>query len=152
MSETMTFDLAGFNAQVEQVRSMIGRNAGSYVRTTARRLVKRLSFNAPIAPRQYGQSGRLRAGFWPAAQLLNVSNIYTRHSNTGEGAGEDLTRNANPSFTITNSVPYVTLLKEGMDWADKAVRGVEAQMAIDLERYARDSWEKLELIDDLMAE
>ena len=152
MSDILKFDLADFNAQLERVRGLIGRNAGAYVRTTARRLIKRFAFNCPKAPGSFEASGRLRAGFWPAAALLNISNIYTNQPNKGEGAGEDQTRNENPSFTITNSVPYIGNLKEGLAFADDAVRGVEAQMAKDLEKYAVDSFDRRELQDELTAE
>ena len=152
MSDGLKFDMADFNAQVEKVRAMIGRNAGSYVRTTARRLIRRLAFNAPKAPGGFEASGRLRAGFWPSAALLGISNIYTKAPNKNEGAGIDQTRGNNPSFTIRNSVPYIGNLKEGMAWADVAVAGVQAQMVSDLTKYAENSWERRDLIDDLSAE
>ncbi len=152
MSDGLRFDMVGFNAQISQVRSLIKRNGGSYVRTTARRLIRRLAFNAPKAPGSYDASGRLRAGFWPAAVLLNISNIYTKQPNRGEGSGNDQTRSGKPSFAIVNSVPYIGTLKGGMKFANTAIAGVQAQMATDLEKYARDSWEKRELIDDLSAE
>ena len=151
MSDGLKFDMVDFNAQISRVRALLGRNAGSYVRTTARRLVRRLAFNAPRAPSGYAASGRLRAGFWPAAALLNISNIYTRAPNKNEGSGNDQTRSAHPSFTIINSVPYIGGLKGGMKFADTAIAGVQAQMARDLEKYVRDSWQKRELVDDLSA-
>jgi len=152
MSNGLKFDLTDFNAQVSRVRGCIKRNAGSYVRTTARRLIRRLAYNAPKAPGSFNASGRLRAGFWPAALLLNISNIYTGQPNRNEGSGNDQTRASKPSFTIVNSVPYIGTLKNGMMFADVAVSGVQAQMAHDLEKYARDSWAKRDLIDDLSAE
>ena len=151
MSDGLKFDTVDFNAQIERVRALLGRNAGSYVRTTARRLVRRLAFNAPKASAKYRGSGRLRAGFWPAAALLNISNIYTRFPNKGEGSGNDQTRSAHPSFTITNEVPYITNLKGGLKFVDMAAQGVRAQMTRDLEKYVRDSWQKWELVDDLSA-
>lgn len=152
MSETLTFDLTDFNSQLERVRGLIGRNASSYVRTTARRLIRRFAWNAPKAPSSYGASGRLRAGFWPAAALLNIANIYTNQPNAGEGSGNDRTTESNPSFTIINAVPYVSRLKDGLKFADDAIRGVETQAARDLEKYASESWERNNLIDDLSAE
>ena len=152
MSETLTFDLADFNAQLERVRGLIGRNASSYVRTTARRLIRRFAWNAPKAPSSFGASGRLRAGFWPAATLLNIANIYTNQPNKNEGSGNDQTRSDNPSFTIVNSVPYVGLLKEGLGWADAAVQGVQSQMAKDLDKCAEKTFEMQELQDELTGE
>lgn len=152
MSDTLTFDLDKFNREVADVQRLVGRNAGSYVRTTARRLIRRLAFNAPKAANSFAASGRLRAGFWPAAVLLNISNIYTNQQNKGEGSGENRTNDDHPSFTITNSVPYIGSLKKGLAWAENAAHGVEAQMARDLEKYAQDSWARRDLIDDLTAE
>ncbi len=152
MSAAVQFNMADFNRQVEQVRNLIGRNAGSFVRTTARRLIRRLAWNAPIAKGGWAARGRLRAGFWPSAQLLGISNIYTGYANKGEGAGQDQTRGSNPRFTIINSVPYIGNLKDGLRFADNALNGVRAQMVRDLQKYARDSWAKRDLIDDLSAE
>jgi hypothetical protein len=152
MSATITFDTDNFNRQMSDVARLVGRNGQSYVRTTARRLIKRFAYNAPKAPGSFAASGRLRAGFWPAAALLGISNIYTNQPNAGEGAGEDRTRDTEPSFTITNSVPYVGTLKDGLVWADEAVRGVDAQMARDLEKLAVESWERRDLIEDLQGE
>lgn len=152
MSATITFDTDNFNRQMSDVARLVGRNGASYVRTTARRLIKRFAYNAPRAPGSFAASGRLRAGFWPAAALLNISNIYTNQPNRGEGAGDNRTDSNDPSFTITNSVPYIGNLKEGLAWADDAARGVEMQMAKDLEKFAVDSWERRDLIEDLTGE
>ena len=151
MSAALKFDMTGFNQQVGQVQRLIGRNARSYIRTTARRLIRRLAFNAPKAASGFAASGRLRAGFWPAAIALNISNIYTSQQNKNEGSAIDATSASSPSFTLVNAVPYIGNLKEGLTWAETAKRGVEAQMARDLEKYARDSWAKRDLIDDLSA-
>jgi len=152
MSAELKLDMTAFNEQVRQVRDMIHRNGRSYVRTTARRLVRRLAWNCPKAPPRYGAAGRLRAGFWPAAMALGISNIYTTAPNKNEGEGVDQTGSAsNPMFTIRNSVPYIGNLKQGLGWADTAMNGVRAQMATDLEKYARDSWARRAIIDDLTA-
>jgi len=94
----------------------------------------------------------LRAGFWPAAAALNISNIYTDAPNKNEGSGNDQTRSNSPSFTIINSVPYIAKLKGGLAWAEEAQRRVEMQMVKDLTKYAEESWARRELIDDLFAE
>ena len=152
MSAALKFDTTGFNRQVGQVQQMIHRNARSYVRTTARRLIKRMAFNAPRATQGYAASGRLRAGFWAAATALGITNIYTAQPDRGEGSAIDATNAKSPSFTITNAVPYIGNLKDGLAWAETARRGVEAQMARDLEKYARDSWERRDLVEDLTGE
>lgn len=149
MSAELRFDMADFNRQVGQVRAMLHRNAGAYVRTTARRLVRRMAWAAPHAPKKFRGAGRLRAGFWPAAEKLGVTNIYTKVPNLGEGSAINNTHGDNPSFTIVNAVPYVTELKQGMQWVENAANEVRRQMARDLEKYAQDSWARRELIEDL---
>lgn len=152
MSTGIKFNMADFNRQMSQVRDMIHRNGRSYVRTTARRLVRRLAWAAPHAPRRFGQAGRLRAGFWPAATALGITNIYTNMPNKGEGAAVDATSGDRPSFTLINSVPYVMTLKQGTQWIENAADEVRRQMARDLVKYASESWARRELIDDLTGE
>jgi hypothetical protein len=152
MSADIKFNMADFNRQLSAVKNLIGRNGASYVRTTARRLIRRFAWNAPIAKGGYAARGRLRAGFWPAAQLLGISNIYTSQANKDEGSGQDQTRGNSPRFTITNAVPYIGNLKGGLSWAENALNGVRAQMVKDLMKYAESSWKRNELIDDLSAE
>jgi len=152
MSAELKFDMAGFNQQVAQVRNMIHRNGRSYVRTTARRLIRRMAWAAPHSSKRHPQAGRLRAGFWPAAAALGITNIYTRYPNKGEGAAKDATGSNNPAFTITNSVPYVMTLKDGTRWVDNAMSEVRGQMAKDLEKYARESWARRALLENLTAD
>jgi hypothetical protein len=152
MSAVMKWNMTDFNRQVEKVREMIGRNGRSYVRTTARRLVRRLAWAAPHASKRFPQSGRLRAGFWPAAAALGITNVYTNKPNRGEGSATDATWGANPSFTIVNSVPYVMTLKQGTQWIENAEGEVRGQMARDLRKYAEDTWARREMIEDLSGE
>lgn len=151
VSATIKFNTDEFNRNLERVRELIGRNAQSYVRTTARRLVRSLAYNCPRAPTNISMSGRLRAGFWPAAVLLGIANIYTPIRNLGEGSADDRTSESKPSFRLTNSVPYLQNL-QSMEWVNAAKRYVEMKAAQDLARYAKESWERRELIDDLTAE
>lgn len=145
----MTIDTADFNAQLAKVARLIDRNAGSYVRTTARRLVKKAAWRCPRAPGSFAASGRARAGFWPAALALGLSNIYTGQPNRGEGAAIDRTASDSPSFTIENSVPYITQIPGGTGWFDEALAAVRGQMAGDLEKFAADTWATRALIEDL---
>lgn len=149
MSATMIIDMDDFNAQVAQVARLIDRNGGSYVRTTARRLIKKAAWRCPRATGKYAAAGRARAGFWPAALALGISNIYTNHPNKDEGAGVDRSRDSNPSFTIENRVPYIGLIPGGTGWFEDAKQAVRAQMAKDLERLATDTWARQDLIEDL---
>ena len=148
----MEWNMDAFNQQVGQVQELIGRNARSYVRTTARRLIRRLAWAAPHASLKYSAAGRLRAGFWTAAAALGITNIYTRFPNKGEGDARDATHGNNPSFTITNSVPYVLRLKQGQGWIESAAGQVRSQMARDLMKYAEDSWARRDLVEDLTGE
>lgn len=153
MGAELKFDMNQFNGLLAETRQMLHRNSGSYVRTTARRLVRRLAYNTPITKAKRRNRGRLRAGFWPAAAALGITNIYTRFPNKNEGSAVDNTRDmTNPRFTITNSVPYIQNLRMGYNWVDEARRGVQAQMAKDLEKYVQQSWARRALVDDLTAE
>lgn len=152
MSATLKIDMQDFNRQIERVRGKIGRNAGSYVRTSARRLIRRLAWKCPQAQPRYAATGRLRAGFWPAALALNITNIYTRAPNKNEGEGIDNTTGSHPSFTIRNRVPYIGDLKHGLGWANDALDAVRVQMARDLMKYAADTWSNRSMIDDLTAQ
>lgn len=153
METGIKFNTLEFERLLSETRAMLHRNSRSYVRTTARRVVRRLAYNAPIAKAHKRNRGRLRAGFWPAAAALNITNIYTGYPNKNEGSAVDKTNSANnPSFTITNTVPYIQNLQMGYQWAENARRGVQAQMAKDLEKYVRQSWARRVLVDDLTAE
>jgi hypothetical protein len=152
MGASLKFDMTSFNRQVEQVRKMLHRNAGRYVRTTARRFIKRMSFDAPLAQAAFPMSGRLRAGFWPAATALGITNIYTNAPNKGEGSAHDATNSANPAFTIINSVPYLMRVKGGLGWVESAMQRVRMQMVKDLTKYTEWSWQRRELIEDLFGE
>jgi len=151
MSATIKFNTDEFNRNLARVQQLIGRNAGSYVRTTARRLVRSLAYNCPRAPTNIRGSGRLRAGFWPAAIALGVRSIYTPIENMGEGAAIDRTSDDKPSFTIINRVPYYQNLVR-KDWVDAAKSYVMGKAVKDLEKYAKDTFERRELIDDITAE
>jgi len=153
MSASLKFNTDDFNRNLARVQQLIGRNAQSYVRTTARRLVRSLPYTGPRAPTNIRGSGRLRAGFWPAAMALGVTNIYTPVSmNMSEGSAEDRTSESKPSFKIVNSVPYLQNLKGGLAWAENAKRYVEMKSVQDLEKYAKASWEREDLIDDMSSE
>lgn len=80
--------------------------------------------------------GRLRAGWWPAASALGVSTVYSgSFPNKGEGSAIDNIANPiNPSFTMTNTVPY-----------GPHVEGIAAAMqqgVSEVEARARGEWER----------
>ena len=143
MSAELKFNNAAINNQLAQVAKLMGRNGGTYVRTTSRRLIKKLAFEAPI------DTGRLRAGFWPAASALSITNIYTRYPNKNEGQGIDKTKTQSPAFTIVNRVPYVLRLKRGPGWIRAAEAAIRARMVQDLRKYVQESWRRKKLIEEL---
>ena len=157
MSDGLKFDMNAFNAAIKDISRLNGRNGNYYVRTNARRMIKKLAWNCPISPRRFRGQGRARAGFWPAATALKITNIYTRFKLKGYKEGSFLdntlkTGQKNPSFTIINSVPYIlSMTHHSNQWVETAKNGVQAQMSADLIKYARDSWERRNLIDDLSA-
>ena len=101
---TLKWDMKRFVSDIERVRNATHRTTQQVVQHNARRLVKKAAQLCPI------DTGRARAGFWPAAIALKISNIYTPHPNICEGAGIDNTGAKNPTFTLENSVPYITYM------------------------------------------
>lgn len=133
MSATMTWDMTGFSDQLRALQAKSGRSARSMVTYWARKLVRKAAWNTPISHGGYAARGRLRAGWWPAATMLGISNIYTPLPNAGEGVAIDARASGKPSVTIGNSVPYVLRLKVGLEWWEEALTSVEAQMERELE-------------------
>lgn len=80
--------------------------------------------------------GRLRAGWWPAASALGVNTVYSgSFPNKGEGSVIDNIANPiNPSFTMTNTVPYGPHVKGIAAALQQGVSEVEAR--------ARGEWER----------
>lgn len=109
MNATMNIDTTSFNRQLEMLRRANGKAGGSCVKYWARKALRKIAFETNKASRHFIRSGRLRAGWWPAAEALNVPTVYAgAHGNAGEGSYVDATANqTNPSFTMTNSVAFI---------------------------------------------
>ena len=126
-----------FTTQLNNVQQRTGRRAPQIVQTNSRRLIKKWAFLAPI------KTGRLRAGFWPAAVRLQMTNIYTPHPNRGEGLGQlNLDpRAAKPFVRIVNSVPYVANAGgRGTGWWFKGIVGITERMRRDAEGAIKSDW------------
>lgn len=112
-----------------------------YVRFQAKKLVRVLAFSTPIAEERDANRGRARAGWWPAALAMGVTSVYTPIANRGEGSAVDASTDPlNPSVTITNGVPYISIMtRHGLAWADNAVNQVRAEIMEYLER----AWQRV---------
>ena len=136
-SVRMNLKSAEFNTKLMRVQNVLDKIEGpAYVRAQARRLVKKWAFLAPI------KTGRLRAGFWPAAMALQITSIYTPHPNAGEGLGINNTYDQKrPSMTIVNAVPYVANAGgRGTSWWFQGMNAIMARMDKDLESHVERAW------------
>ena len=132
----MDLKTAEFQQKLEQIKKQLGKEAGALVLKHSRQLVKKFAYYAPK------DTGRLRAGFWPAAISLQMtSSIYTSYPNKGEGRGINRTQANNPSVTIVNSVPYVANAGgRGTGWWWKAMNAQMALMNKELDDTVRKAW------------
>jgi len=128
----------GFNSQLSALHEKNGRSGRSMVTYWGRKLLRKLAYRTPLSHGKWAARGRLRAGWWPAATALGVTNIYTPAPNAAEGGFLDERATiGHPRITMTNSVPYVGRLKVGMTPFETAAREVEGQMHGELEREYR---------------
>lgn len=131
----MELKLAEFTAELARIQTEWGKQADEFVLKSARKLVKKWAFLAPI------KTGRLRAGFWPAAIAMGVTNIYTSFENAGEGFCVLNLDTANPTITIVNSVPYVSNAgHRGQGWWFEGLAEVQGDLQGDLEDAIKAGW------------
>ena len=142
VNTTMTIDTQSFQRQIEAIKRASGRAGSSTVRYWSRIMLKKLAYKTSISPRSITKPsgkkfsprmrGRLRAGWWPAASALGVSTVYSgSFPNKGEGSAIDNIANPiNPSFTMTNTVPYgphvegiAAALQQGVSEVEARARG-----------------------------
>lgn len=134
-------DTREFNDTLRRLSQATGRQASSTVRFWGRKLLRKLAYNTPIAKGKFALRGRLRAGWWPAASALGVSNVYTSQPNKKEGGYRDnLAHASNPSFTMTNSVPFIPFVKGIESGANKALAEAQAGALKELEGDMRRAW------------
>ena len=125
-----------FNEKLARIQQEWGRRAPNFVLSTSRSLIKKLAFLAPI------KTGRLRAGFWPAAMAVGMtSSIYTSWPNNNEGLGVSNLSGKNPSVLIQNSVPYVgNAGGRGTSWWHDAYNQILARLENELAKEVEGAW------------
>lgn len=135
VNTTMTIDTQSFQRQIEAIKRASGRAGSSTVRYWSRIMLRKLAYKTAKASRKYKLSGRLRAGWWPAANALGVNTVYSgSFPNKGEGSAIDnISNQINPSFTMTNTVPYGPHVEGIAAALQQGVSEVEAR--------ARKEWE-----------
>jgi hypothetical protein len=136
VNPTFQIDMTSFNRQMSMLRRASGRAAGSCVRYWSRRAIKKMAWETNKAARGWKNSGRLRAGWWPAAEALGVGTVYSgSFGNKGEGSFIDNTKDpVNPSFTMTNSVSFVGYVKDLEANIGEGVKRLESQAQSEWER------------------
>lgn len=134
---SFTLDTAGLARQLSALRERTRRGGSSMVRYWSRRLVRELAWQMPMAGSEFSHRGRLRAGWWPAANALNVVNIGTRQPNRNEGWVTVNLVGDNPSVTMANAVPFMAFVPGYPAFAQKAVNVVTATARKELEAAMR---------------
>jgi hypothetical protein len=136
MKPTMTIDTAAFNRQIAAIKRASGRAGSSTVQYWSRIMLKKLAWKTAKATCKFKMRGRLRAGWWPAASALGSPTVYSgSFGNQGEGSYIDKrTDPVNPSFTMTNTVPYGPHVKGIMGMLQQGVNEVEARARAEWER------------------
>jgi len=126
-----------FSEKLRKSSSAMGREGTTYVQSQSRRLVKKWAHLAPM------KTGRLRAGFWPVAVSLQMTNIYTRYPNRGEGYGINKSQDKrNPAVYMGNTVPYVAYAgRHGTSWWYAGINAIMARMEKDVENHVRKAWD-----------
>lgn len=135
MSATLKVDMAGFNRQLAELQRISGHTASGSVRYWGRIVLRKLAYKTAKATQRHKNRGRLRAGWWPAAEKLGVSTVYSgTYPNAGEGWVVDKTANPiKPFIIMANTVPYAP---KGMEAALNAgMREVEARAKTEWEKY-----------------
>jgi len=136
MQARMEIKSAEFTAKLGLIAKASKKEGSSIVLKHSRQLLNKFAWEAPK------DTGRLRAGFLPAAIALNMtSGMYTRFPNQGEGTGANNTGAKNPSVTIVNAVPYVAYAgHRGTAWWWRAMNRQLAAMDKDLKPMVRRIW------------
>ncbi len=132
----MELKSAEFNMKLTQIAKASKKEGSTFVLKHSRQLLNKFAWEAPM------KTGRLRAGFLPAAVALNMtSGMYTRFPNQGEGIGVNNIAAKKPSVTIINSVPYVAFAgRRGTGWWWRAMNRQIAAMDKDLKPTVQRIW------------
>lgn len=113
MTATIKINTDSFMEQLRRLQIASGRAGGSMVRYWSRKLLKKMAWDTRRAARRFPNSGRLRAGWYPAAAAIGVSTVYAGSApNKGEGSCIDGSKSTlAPRITMTNSVPFGPYVK-----------------------------------------
>lgn len=130
---SVKFDTTSFFREWEQIKKRSSDAGSYYAKIQARTLVRKLAFYCPM------DTGRARAGFYPAALALGLRHVYSgRYPNQNEGGFVDnLKSKTNPSFFISNSVPYILTIRGHGRWMYRARDDAARQAQRHLERTYR---------------
>ena len=135
------WDVGRYLSQWQQLSKNSQKAGSQFVFEKARSLVQKLAFKTPKAqvvnddgnPVWKKNMGRAKAGWYAAAKHLGVGYIGTVHPDIGEGLIIDNSKGLVPHIIMTNSVPYINLIKGHGNWQTEAVVEEQARMMQQLE-------------------
>lgn len=142
MAATFTLNTTELAAQLNALRADGMHAAKSTVQLWGKRTVKKLAWQTTIAKVPHRHRGRLRAGWFPAADALKAGGVYSgTYRNHGEGGCLDLSNDAmNPSIVMWNSVtfwPWVEGLVESLQQGiDELVQRAQAELEGDFASFS----------------
>jgi len=144
MALTFQLNTSQLAAQLAALRADGMHAAKSTVQLWGKRTVKKLAYKTAKAAAHYRNSGRLRAGWYPAAIALNAGGVYAgTYRNHGEGGCLDLTADpANPAVVMWNSVtfwPHVEGLMESLQQGiDELTARAQRELEGDFSRFSKE--------------
>ena len=144
MALTIQLNTSQLAAQLAALAADGMHAARSTVQLWGKRTVKKVAYKTFRASEHYRNSGRLRAGWLPAAIALNAGGVYSgTFRNKGEGGCLDLSNDPqNPTIVIWNSVPfwpYVKGLQESLQQGiDELVARAQRELEGDFSRFSKE--------------
>ena len=142
MAAVFQLNTADLARQLRQLNAAGGHAASSTVQLWAKRMVKKLAYQTNIAKVPARNKGRLRAGWYPAANTLHAGGVYSgTYRDHGEGFCWDFSKDPqNPQVIMGNSVkfwPWVDGLMESLQAGiDQLTARAKAEMEGDFSRFA----------------
>ena len=142
MAAIFTLNTSELAAQLNALRADGLHAAKSTVQLWSKRMVKKLAWATNYAKIPHRHRGRLRAGWYPAADLLKAGGVYAgTYRNHGEGGCIDLSADPmNPRVIMWNSVtfwPHVEGLTQNLQQAvDELTRRASAELEGDFSRFS----------------
>ena len=144
MALTFQLNTSKLAAQLAALRADGMHAATSTCQLWGKRTVKKLGWKTAKAAEHYRNSGRLRAGWLPAAITLNAGGVYSgTYRNHGEGGCLDLSRDPqNPTIVMWNSVafwPHVKGLMESLQQGiDELTARAQRELEGDFARFSKE--------------